>query len=91
MIKLKTALSAPIEVEIDDKTYKFSYLTLGDYDCQGDFRKVALTSLKKLQPLTTEAFVNSLPLDDEEFIELLVEVAGMRPKKKGDKASSPNS
>jgi len=85
MIKLSTVLQEPIEVEIDGKVLKFSYLTLGDYKIVDDLVEIALASLKKLQPQTTRAFVEKLPLDSEELIGVLMEVAALkRTKGSGD-------
>lgn len=83
MLKLSTVLQEPIEVEVDGKVWKFSYLTLGDYKAQGDFTEIAFASLKKHQPSVTREFVATLPVNSPELTDLLIEVGGLsKPKPK---------
>ena len=81
MIKLSTVLQEPIEVEVDGKVLKFSYLTLGDYKSQSDFVEIAFASLKKLHPETTREFVATLPVDSDELTQTLIEVGGLSKAK----------
>jgi len=85
MIKLSTVLQEPVEVDVDGKVWKFSYLTLGDYKAQGDFVEIALASLRKCHPEVTREFVARLPVNSAELTDVLIEVGGLsRGKAKGD-------
>jgi len=84
MISLSTALQEPIEVQIDGKPVRFSYLQLGDYKAIGDWVEVAWASLKKCQPATPREFAASLPVNSPELLDVLMDVAGLRKAKAGD-------
>ena len=81
MISLSTALQEPVMVEIDGKPLKFGYLNLGDYKAIGDWVEVAWKSLCKFQPATSRDFVESLPVNSPELLDVLMEVAGLRKSK----------
>ena len=89
MIQLSTVLQKPIEVEVDGKVWKFSYLTLGDYKAQADFVEIAWASVRKCMPEITREQVLCLPLDSAELIDVLIEVGGLT-KKSGPLASKPD-
>jgi hypothetical protein len=91
MISLSTALQEPVMVEIDGKPLKFAYLTLGDYKAIGDWIEVALASLRKYQPTISRAFVESLPVNSPELLDVLMEVAGLKKAKAADVPLEPTA